>query len=320
MTKGKFLKKASSIIISTTMVVTLVTPNVSEKVFKEDVKAATVTNLGNIGTGKCGIDQAAHLPTFDTNGNYRFTSSNYDSNHAALDTTDWATNWLWDQEGISSRKSNELSGTAYALPLAYLMKKDGLRVCKPSMTSSKNNVSAYMNYLDNDAFCDWKFNPNWTLDNASIDKSTAWSYDAVTTNPNNSSQSMKITMTQGSPFTYISFNNSNQFTLTKLRSTFSSEIIYEGVYNGCKMLVFRTLDTTNQVHYPNIQHQYYALYLPQSANVEFMGTDNELHNKIGTRKITLPSDKTYASFAWLSESANTQNNDNAINIAKQYRP
>ncbi|MCR5836405.1 MAG: InlB B-repeat-containing protein, partial [Lachnospiraceae bacterium] len=164
-------------------------------------------------------------------------------------------------------------------------------------------------------------NPAWTLSNNNIDKSTAWSYDAVTTNPNNTSQSMKITMTQGSPFTYLTFNNTNEFTLTKLRTTFSSEVIFDEVYNGCRMLVFRTLDTTNQVHYPMIQNQYYALYLPQNTTVEYKGTtDTTGNDKIGSRRFVLPSGKTYATFAWITESESSSNNSNAVNIAKQYRP
>ncbi|MCR5836934.1 MAG: hypothetical protein K6G88_10555, partial [Lachnospiraceae bacterium] len=161
MTKKNFFKKATSVVLSTAMVATLVTPNFSQKMLEQDVKAATVTSLGSIGNGRCGIPEATNLPTLDKKGNYRYTTDNYDANNAALDTTDWATNWLWDLEGAASRTNNELSGTAYALPLAYLMKKDGFRVAKPSMTSAKDCVCAYMNYHD-DAFCDWKINPAWT--------------------------------------------------------------------------------------------------------------------------------------------------------------
>ncbi|MBE5958014.1 MAG: hypothetical protein E7254_04015 [Lachnospiraceae bacterium] len=319
MTKMNLFKRVTSIVVSTAMISTLAFPNINVKMFSKDAEAATVTSLGSIGNGACGLSDTANLPTFDKQGNYRFTTSNYDSNHQALDTTDWATNWLWDHDGAASRTNNELSGTAYALPLTYLAKRDGLRVAKPSMTSAGNNVCAYMNYTD-DAFCDWKINPAWTLSNMNIDNSTDWSYDAVTTNPNNANQSMKITMTQGSPFTYISLNNSNEITFTKLRTTFSSEVVFDEVYNGCKLVVFRTMDTTNLVHYPNATFQYYALYLPQSTTETNLGTnDNTGNDKIGSRKFTLPSGKTYLSFAWITEGKDIDNN-NAINIAKQYRP
>ena len=85
----------------------------------------------------------AKLPRTSKQGKYRFTTDNYNSKHQALDTNDWASNWLWDLEGDRDTDStNALSGTAYALPLCYLMKKDGLRVTKPAMTSSNTNVSA----------------------------------------------------------------------------------------------------------------------------------------------------------------------------------
>lgn len=103
---------------------------------------------------------------------------------------------MWDLEGDRDTDStNALSGTAYALPLCYLMKKDGLRVTKPAMTSNNTNVSAY-NIKDNDTLCDFKISPDWTCTNNNIDEVTDWSYKAVTTNPQNAGQKMYTTMTQ----------------------------------------------------------------------------------------------------------------------------
>lgn len=127
-----------------------------------------------------------------------------------------------------------LSGSAYALPLAYLMKTDGLRITKPSMTSNKTNISAYT-IMDNDTLADFKLSPDWTCDSSYIDDSTDWTYTAVASNPNDRNQIFKTTMTQGSPFGYFELSGSNTVYLEKLRASFASRIVFEENYNGAKM-------------------------------------------------------------------------------------
>ena len=318
--KGNF-KKGISVALSLALTVSSFALPDTAKNVNADNLPTTKLGVGSIGTGSNEPD-AAKLPRTSTQGKYRFTTDNYNSKHKALDTNDWASNWLWDLEGDRDTDStNALSGTAYALPLCYLMKKDGLRVTKPAMTSSNTNVSAY-NIKDNDTLCDFKISPDWTCTNNNIDEVTDWSYKAVTTNPQNAGQKMYTTMTQGSPFAFIEMENTNTIYLEKLRVTFPSEIIYEDTYNGSKMVVFRTNDITSSVNgYPSATYQYYAVFLPENTTVTHMGTTDKTNNdKIGKLKFTFPSNnKAYMSVAWLCESRNIDNNM-GIKYAKEYRP
>lgn len=296
--KGNF-KKGISVALSLALTVSSFALPDTAKNVNADNLPTTNLGVGSIGTGSNEPD-AAKLPRTSTQGKYRFTTDNYNNKHQALDTNDWASNWLWDLEGDKDTDTtNALSGTAYALPLCYLMKKDGLRVTKPAMTSSNTNISAY-NIKDNDTLCDFKISPDWTCTNNNIDEVTDWSYKAVTTNPQNAGQKMYTTMTQGSPFAFIEMKNTNTIYLEKLRVTFPSEIIYEDTYNGSKMVVFRTNDITSSVNgYPSATYQYYAVFLPENTTVTHMGTTDGTNNdKIGKLKFTFPSNnKAYMSVA-----------------------
>lgn len=319
MFKGKAMKKILSLIMCSIMMLTLVFPNVNLKIFDNTVEAATSSKT--LGAGSIGVganeSEAANLPRTNKQDTFRFTTNNYNNSHPALDTNDWASNWLWDLEGDRNSDSTEaLSGTAYAFPLSFLMKKDGLRIVKPSMTSNSTNVSAY-NIKDNDTLGEFKLSPEWTCTNNNIDQITDWSYEAITTS---GSKSMKTIMTQGSPFAFFELTNSNIVYLEKLRVTFPSKIVFEETYNGSKMLVFRTNDITSSVNgYPGLTYQYYAIYLPEGATVDHTGTSDTTGNDgIGRLKITLPSNKTYMSMAWVCESQGHDDNT-AIGYAKEYR-
>lgn len=321
----KVQRKFISVFLCVVMMFTFVFSKNNGLSFSEKVNADNLP-VKTLGSGSIGIGsnqaEAAKLPRTSTQGTYRFTTDNYNNNHQAIDTNDWASNWLWDLEGDrDTDETNALSGTAYAFPMCYLMKKDGLRVTKPAMTSNETNVSAY-NIKDNDTLCDFKISPDWTCANNNIDEITDWSYKAETTNPSNVSQKMITTMTQGSPFMFLELENSNVVYLEKLRVTFPSEIVYEDTYNGAKMIVFRTNDITSSVNgFPSATYQYYALFLPQDAIVEHLGTtDTTLNDKIGKLKVTFSSNsKAYMSLAWLYESQ-SHNDTAGINYAKEYRP
>lgn len=321
----KIIRKSISGIVCFVLIFTLILTNMNVMILSPKVYGDNLP-VKALGSGSIGIGsnetEAAKLPRTSTQGTYRFTTDNYNNNHEALDTNDWASNWLWDLEGNrDTDETGALSGTAYAFPMCYLMKKDGLRVTKPAMTSNETNVSAY-NIKDNDTLCDFKISPDWTCTNNNVDEITDWSYEAVTSNPSNQNQKMRTTMTQGSPFMFLELENSNVIYLEKLRQTFPSTIVYEDIYNGAKMIVFRTNDITSSVNgYPSATYQYYAMFLPQDATVEHLGTTDTTNNdKIGQLKITFSSNsKAYMSFAWLHESQ-SHNDETGINFAKEYRP
>lgn len=321
MIKNSFFKKAASLTLSVIMLSTLVLPNVNIGMFDTVVAADNLPVIslgsGSIGSGS-NSSEAAKLPRTNTQGTYRYTTDTYNSNHAALDTTDYASSWLWSYGGSMDIAGNgALSGTAYPLPLALIMKKDGLRITKPPMLSFSTNIAAYIT-LDNDNDIDFKIYPDWTITSNNVDEVTDWSYEAIASNGN---KKMRTTMTQGSPFTFLELTNSNVLYLEKMRVTFPSSVVYDTTYNGARMLVVRTNDITSSVNgYPGLSYQYYAMFLPQGASVDYQGTSDSTGNDgIGIRKITLPTGKTYASFAWICESQSI-NDSNAISIAKSYRP
>ena len=74
-----------------------------EAVTNKTAVSADTLPAKNMGSGSIGIgsndSQVAKLPTLANQGTYRFTTSHYDQSHPALDTTDWATNWLWATGG-----------------------------------------------------------------------------------------------------------------------------------------------------------------------------------------------------------------------------
>ncbi len=323
----KISRRALALFLCLTMVGSLFFSGQSLNLFGllKDVDAATsgvstqTFGAATIANGPTDSD-VNKLPTDDNNGTYRFTTDSYNSKYNTLPTTDWATNWLWDLEGDRYTDStNAISGTAYALPLAYLMKKDGLRVNKPSMTSNATNISAY-NIKDNDTLGEFNIYPDFTFEKNEIDDATDWTYVAQSSN-SSGSKYMKTTMTQGVPFAYMELSGSTTLYIEKLRVTFPSTIVFNGTYNGCQMVVFRTMDITSSVNgFPSCTYQYYALYLPSGTTVTSLGTTDTTNNDgIGKLQLSLPSGRAYASLAWLCEGKSIDDN-NGLSVAQSYRP
>lgn len=95
--KGNF-KKGISVALSLALTVSSFALPDTAKNVNADNLPTTKLGVGSIGTGSNEPD-AAKLPRTSTQGKYRFTTDNYNSKHKALDTNDWASNWLWDLEG-----------------------------------------------------------------------------------------------------------------------------------------------------------------------------------------------------------------------------
>lgn len=335
MIRKKLFKQVTSIVVSTAMLVTLVLPNVNVDMFGGSVSADNLP-ITTLGAGSIGVGSneavASKLPRANTQGVYRYTTDNYDNNHEALDTNDWASNWLWSLDGsmetYEKTDSNgvttivdvdALSGTAFALPLSFLMKRDGLRITKPPMISAKGSIVAYNTY-DDDTLADFKFYPDWECDISNVDEISDWSQQAIATDASRSKE-FKVTMTQGVPFGFMELENSNVLYIEKLRVTFPSDIIYQNTYDGAKMLVFRAQDNTSPINgYPGLTYQYYAMYLPEGTTTTYIGTsDTTKNDRIGKWKFEFPSGKEYASFAWICESQNMIDSQ-AISYAQEYRP
>ena len=95
--KGNF-KKGISVALSLALTVSSFALPDTAKNVNADNLPTTNLGVGSIGTGSNEPD-AAKLPTTSTQGKYRITTDNYNNKHQALDTNDWASNWLWDLEG-----------------------------------------------------------------------------------------------------------------------------------------------------------------------------------------------------------------------------
>lgn len=314
--------KIVSVALCLTMVGGMTFSDCTIDMFKRNVSAATCDSTMQMGSGSIGIgsnhDDTKNLPSLSKQGTYRTTTSNYDNSHEALDTNDWASSWVWNYEGTAAGDSTgALTGTAYALPNCYYYMSDGLRAGKPSMVSSANSISAYANKLTNDTLIDFKIYPGFTATSVNTDVISDWSYQAVASNAAGN-QSMRITMTQGSPFLFLELDGTNELNIATLRKTFTSAIIANEVVDGARMLVFRCLDNVSTVNgYPSLTQGYYAMYVPESttvSNTDASGTDG-----VGTVKFSLPSGKAYATFATIYESS-TIDDSTAVAMAKTYRP
>ena len=136
-----------------------------------------------------------------------------------------------------------------------------------------------------------------------LTKSDEWLTDVVMENANDSSQYLKTTMVQGSPFAYFQVEGGNTITLQRPR-TLPSEVAY---YNGNTLedstqLIIRVYDNADLISGYS-DYDYYAVYLPEGTKVsQADATAKYADNKMGDLTFTLPSDRAYMSMAWLMES------------------
>ncbi|MBR3645101.1 MAG: InlB B-repeat-containing protein, partial [Lachnospiraceae bacterium] len=322
---AKIGSKVMSLSLCFSMVAGMTLSNCTFDMFRKHVDAAVCDSTMNIGSGSIGIGtnhpETKNLPVYGKQGTYRTTTTNYNNNHAALDTNDWASSWVWNYEGTATGDStNALTGTAYAFPNCYYYLKDGLRAGKPSMVSSGNSISAYANKLTGDTLIDFKIFPGFTPTNVNTDVISDWSYQAIATNGANNSQTMKMTMTQGSPFLFLELNGTTELNIQKLRNTFSGDVVMNEIVDGARVVVFRVNDNVSPVNgYSSLKYGYYAMYLPQNTQIQTIkSTSPNGADNIGTYKFSLPSGNKYATFASLYDSENIDDNT-AKNIARTYR-
>ena len=236
----------------------------------------------------------------------RHTTDNYTG---PVDTSDWATSVLWDYQG-----SEPYSHTTYAIPLAFKASAEGMMITSPS-TIVDNNNNTYLMFMPEDgSLTDFVVSPEFSTKDAKVDKVTDWTYDVVMENSSNSSQYMKITMVQGSPFGYFQLSNSNKVKVVRKRTGLPSEIVY---YNNEKLensniLIVRTFDNQDQsVGYP--EYDYYAIYAPEGTTWNISKTDTH----INYLEANLPSDREYFSIATLG-STDGIDDEFAISVSNVY--
>ena len=222
----------------------------------------------------------------------RYTTNNYTG---PIDTSDWATSALWDYQG-----SEPYSHSMYAIPLAFKASNEGMMITSPS-TIVDNINNTYLMFMPEDgSLTDFVISPEFSTEDAKVDKITDWTYDLIMENKINNSQYMKVTMVQGSPFGYFQLSNSNKVKVVRKRTGLPSQIVY---YNNEKLensniLIIRTFDNQDQsVGYPD--YDYYAIYAPEGTTWNINKTDTH----INYLEANLPSGREYFSMATLGSTS-----------------
>lgn len=301
------LKKSVAVLLTATMVATPITaPESTKKVQAEQLgsiaKEVTGTwsywdgNKDVVQTNKMLLDK---LPTRANQGTYRFTTDNYDANTNAIDVGGFSSSMLWNYN------TSAFGECVYAIPMAYCGNTNGMYVSKPSTLIIKDTYTqtVVMSMNSMGTMSDFIVGTDYTFASTKVDKSDEWLTDVVMENANDSSQYLKTTMVQGSPFAYFQVEGGNTITLQRPR-TLPSEVAY---YNGTTLedstqLIIRVYDNADLISGYS-DYDYYAVYLPEGTKVsQADATAKYADNKMGDLTFTLPSDRAYMSMAWLMES------------------
>lgn len=257
------------------------------------------------------------LPTRANQGTYRFTTENYDANNGAIDIGGFSTSMLWNYS------TSSFGDCVYAIPMAYCGTANGMLLSKPSTLIDKQawtqTVMMSMNNLG--TMSDFIVGTGYSFTNTKVDKSDEWLTDVVMENLSDSSQYMKTTMVQGSPFAYFQAKGDKKLTIQRPRNLPSEIVSYNGTsITDSTMLIIRVFDNADQITGYG-DYDYYAIYLPEGATVtQADATAKYADNKMGDLTVTFVSeDKAYMSIAWLCET-NGQKDAEAKQIAEAYQP
>ena len=311
--KGIF-KKSVAVLLTAAMAVTPISmPEGSKKVQAEQLGslAKEVTGTWSYWDGKQDVVQTNKmlfdkLPTKANQGTYRFTTDNYDKNTNAIDVGGFSSSMLWNYS------TTAFGDCTYAIPLAYCGNANGMYVSKPSTLIIKDTCTQTFTMAMNNqgTMSDFIVGTGYSFSSTKVDKSDEWLTDVVMENTADSSQYLKTTMVQGSPFAYFQVAGGNTITLQRPR-TLPSEIV---AYNGTSLedstqLIIRVYDNADLISGYG-DYDYYAVYLPEGTKVfQADATAKYADNKMGDLTFTLPADRPYMSMAWLMESTGKKDAD-----------
>lgn len=323
----KGLKRGIAVALSLTMMVS--SPYLGNK--PKNVSADTKAPIGSLsdkvtGTwsywdGEKDVVQTnemllGNLPTMANKGKTRWTTDNYDENNGALAVSGWATSMMWTYLNPSENgKGNPFGNSTYAIPLSYKAAANGMMVTKPPTTNVDEKV-LLMNQPESGALTDFILGGG-SYTGSYVDKVTEWSTDVVLAGRDETSN-MKVIMTQGSPFTFVELDGTNQASIIK--NTTRALPSYISNYNGSSvsdstMIVLKVFDNHDQMGGYS-DYDYYAVYVPEGTVWSQSGTDTI--NQVGRLTATFPEGKEYYSFAWLCETKG-MNDAEALTIAQKYQ-
>lgn len=318
------LKKSVAVLLTATMVATPITRPENAK----EVKAGQLGSLANevtgtwsywdgnkdvVQTNKMLLDK---LPTKKNQGKYRFTTGNYDTNTNAIDVGRFSSSMLWNYS------TSAFGDCVYAIPMAYCGNANGMYVSKPSTLLIKDTYTQTITMAMNNqgTMSDFIVGTGYSFASTKVDKSDEWLTDVVMENPSDSSQYLKTTMVQGSPYAYFQVSGGNTITLQRPRSLPSDVVYYNGTtLEDSNQLIIRVYDNADLISGYG-DYDYYAVYLPEGTKVSKAdATAKYADNRMGDLTFTLPADRPYMSLAWLMESSGHKDAD-AQNIKDELAP
>ncbi len=327
MKKKKLLKRSFAILMTLAVTGTTVLGGLGKEGVITAQAAGTAVGKGTIATtvtGSYSWDTGSatnaslldKLPTIANKGTHRFTTDNYDSNNKAIDTSNWGTSMMWNLNG-----GNAYGNSVYAIPWAFKADetRQGMLITKPITTYSQgqNETGTWMaGMAENGSTSEFVVKPGYTTNGVKVDNVTDWTYDVVMQNASNTSQYMKTTMVQGSPFAYFEMVGTDTMTVERPRSLDSSIVSYDGSSaENSTMLVVRVFDNHDETRTGD-KYDYYAFFVPQGTTWEIKKASE---NQLTSLKANFPSGKSYFTVAVLTELP--QIDDNAARaIADLYKP
>lgn len=160
-------------------------------------KGGFKTELYGVGTDDWGVtwkDRKETLPPSKT-----YLTDNYRETVGTVPTNDWASSVVFDQ----------YSESLYAHPLAYRAASNGMQMASPAVVDSTSYVDgepSVESLLDDSTVEIVVGADGFTAKDASVDKTTDWSYEIVMEN-NAANASMRAIIAKGTPYAYYTFDN-----------------------------------------------------------------------------------------------------------------
>jgi len=243
---------------------------------------------------------------------YRYTTSNYDANHGAFDTTDWATSFMWNVKG-----DNPYSNTVYAIPLAFragiteatssaIKTANVIQVTAPSMIMDTAGNAYTMQMPAAGTMTDFFIKTSFATSAAKVDAVSDWGYDIHLEKSGDPNTYLELKMLQGSIFGYFELVNDNTLTIERGKGLPAS-VIYTS--EGGNVIIVRCYDNTDE------GYDYYAFY--GATGTSFNTTMNG--NQISSIAVNF-SDGKYMSLAYLGSSAGSPDDMWATNMCNAYLP
>lgn len=320
MGKRKRYQKTLALFLTFVMIVTTALSGIGNTMITANAvesKGSLATEVtGTTGSGATNASLLTNLPTKANAGKSRFTTTNYDANNGAVDTSNWGTGMLWDVDG-----SGEPYGYAvFAIPWSFKgsQEKQGLLFSKPSskvVRDEKVGNGYVLGLAPSENDSEFAAIPGYATNGIKVDKITDWTYDIVMQKSDDTSTYMKTTMVQGSPFAYFEMVGTNTVTIERTRKQ-QSEIVK--MAEDGSMFVIRVNDPVDQEFTTGNYYDYYAFYAPSGTIWTTEDTSNGAF-KITAIKATFPQGKSYFSSAVLMEQKD-MNDQAAISVAEAYKP